>query len=59
MQLVLMFGMMLILPYHVCLYCYASTEVTSHLKRKLVPGNLESQASYALDHSVLPNNVRC
>jgi hypothetical protein len=32
-------------------------EVTSHLKTKLVPGNLESQASCALDHFSLPNNV--
>jgi hypothetical protein len=41
--------------------CIATTssEVTSHLKTKLVPGNLESQASCALDHSFLPNNVRC
>jgi hypothetical protein len=34
-----------------------SSEVTSHLKSKLVPGNLESKASYALDHFSLPNNV--
>jgi hypothetical protein len=34
-----------------------SSEVTSHLKTKLVPGNLESKASCALDHSSLPNNV--
>jgi hypothetical protein len=34
-----------------------SSEVTSHLKSKLVPGNLESKASCALDHSFLPNNV--
>jgi hypothetical protein len=27
-----------------------SREVTSHLKTKLVPGNLESKASCALDH---------
>jgi hypothetical protein len=24
-----------------------------------VPGNLKSNASYALDHSSLPNNVPC
>jgi hypothetical protein len=35
----------------------ASSEVTSHLKSKLVLGNLESKASYALDHFSLPNNV--
>jgi hypothetical protein len=34
-----------------------SSEVTSHLKSRLVPGNLESKASCALDHSSLPNNV--
>jgi hypothetical protein len=34
-----------------------SSEVTSHLKTKLVPGNLESQASCAIDRSSLPNNV--
>jgi hypothetical protein len=34
-----------------------SSEVTSHLNTKLVPGNLESKASCALDHSSLPNNV--
>jgi hypothetical protein len=34
------------------LVCMAtiSSEVTSHLKSKLVPGNLESQASCALDN---------
>jgi hypothetical protein len=35
----------------------SSSEVTSHLKTKLVHGNLESKASCALDHSSLPNNV--
>jgi hypothetical protein len=34
-----------------------SSEVTSHLKTKLVLGNLESKASCALDHFSLPNNV--
>jgi hypothetical protein len=34
-----------------------SSEVMSHLKSKSVPGNLESQASCALDHFYLPNNV--
>jgi hypothetical protein len=34
-----------------------SSEVTSHLKTKLVPGNLEFKASCALDHTFLPNNV--
>jgi hypothetical protein len=33
------------------------SEVTSHLKTKLVPRNLESKASCALDHFFLPNNV--
>jgi hypothetical protein len=36
-----------------------SSELTSHLKSKLVPGNLKSKASCAIDHSFLPNNVRC
>jgi hypothetical protein len=34
-----------------------SSEVTSHLKTKLVPENLECKASCALDHFSLPNNV--
>jgi hypothetical protein len=39
--------------------CVATTssEVTSHLKIKLVPRNLGSKASCALDHFSLPNNV--
>jgi hypothetical protein len=35
----------------------SSSEVTRHLKTKLVPGNLESRASCALDHFSLPNNI--
>jgi hypothetical protein len=35
----------------------SSSEVTSHLKTKLVPSNLESKVSCALDHLSLPNNV--
>jgi hypothetical protein len=34
-----------------------SSEVTSHLKTKLVPMNLKSKASCVLDHFYLPNNV--
>jgi hypothetical protein len=34
-----------------------SSEVTSHLKTRLVSRNLESKASYAFDHFSLPNNV--
>jgi hypothetical protein len=34
-----------------------SSEVTRILKTKLVPRNLESKASCALDHFSLPNNV--
>jgi hypothetical protein len=34
-----------------------SIEVTSHLKTKLVPGNLESKASCALVHYSVANNV--
>jgi hypothetical protein len=39
--------------------CIATTsgEVMSHLKNKLVPRNLESQANCALDHFSLNNNV--
>jgi hypothetical protein len=39
--------------------CIATTsnEVTSHLKNKLVLGNLKSKASCVLDHFFLPNNV--
>jgi hypothetical protein len=35
----------------------SSSEVTSHLKTKLVLGNLESKASCVLVHFYLPNNV--
>jgi hypothetical protein len=58
MQFVLMFGVMLIFVYTMSI-CIAtiSSEVASHLKYKLVPGNLKSKASCALDHSFLPNNV--
>jgi hypothetical protein len=35
----------------------SSSEVTSHVKTKLVPRNLESKANCDLDHSSLPNNV--
>jgi hypothetical protein len=53
-----MFGVMLIFAYamFVCV-ATSSSEVTSHLKSKLVLGNLESKASCALHHSSLPNNV--
>jgi hypothetical protein len=34
-----------------------NSEVMSHLKTKLVPRNLKSNASCALDHFSLPNNV--
>jgi hypothetical protein len=34
-----------------------SSKVMRHLKSKLVPRNLESKASCALDHFSLPNNV--
>jgi hypothetical protein len=54
-----MFGGMLINFAYTMFVCIAmsSSEVTSHLKTKLVPGNLESKASCALDHFSLPNNV--
>jgi hypothetical protein len=58
MQFVLIFDEMLIFSYtmFVCI-ATISNEVTSHLKTKLVPGNLESKASCVLDHFSLPNNV--
>jgi hypothetical protein len=56
-----MFGVLLFLCDPCLFVCIAtsSSEITSHLKTKLVPGNLESKTSCALDHSFLPNNVRC
>jgi hypothetical protein len=58
MQFVLMFGVMVILPIP-CLFVLLqlAARVTRILKTKLVPGNLKSQASCALDHFSLPNNV--
>jgi hypothetical protein len=35
----------------------SSSEFTSHSKTKLVPGDLKSKASCALDHFSLSNNV--
>jgi hypothetical protein len=35
----------------------SSSEVMRHLKTKLVPENLESKESCALDHFSLPNNI--
>jgi hypothetical protein len=54
-----MFGALLFLctPYIFVCITTSIREVTCHLKTKLVPRNLESKASYALDHSSLPNNV--
>jgi hypothetical protein len=54
-----MFGVLLSLCDPCMFVCIATTssEVTSHLKTKLVPGNLKSKASCALDHSSLHNNV--
>jgi hypothetical protein len=40
----------------VCIAMFSS-EVKSHLKSKLVPRNLKSQARCALDHFFLPNHV--
>jgi hypothetical protein len=58
MKFVLMFGVMIILPIP-CLFVSQRlvARVTRILKTKLVPGNIESQASCALDHFSLPNNV--
>jgi hypothetical protein len=59
MQFVLMIGVMLIL--HVpCLFELLRIEVRSReSKGHPCAWNLEPQASCALDHSFLPNNVRC
>jgi hypothetical protein len=57
MHLVLMFGVMLFFPVP-CLFVWLRIAVRSR-ESEDHPGtwNLESQASYALDHSFLPNNV--
>jgi hypothetical protein len=54
-----MLGVMLISPIP-CLFVLLRIAVRSR-ESKDHPGtrNLESQASCALDHSFLPNNVRC
>jgi hypothetical protein len=53
-----MFGVMLILPLPCLLVLPTiSSEVTSPLKTKLVPGNLKSKASCALDPFSKPNSV--
>jgi hypothetical protein len=59
MQFVLMFGVMLILSIP-CLFVLLRIAVRSW-ESEDHPGarNLKSQASCALDHSFLPNNVRC
>jgi hypothetical protein len=56
---VLMFGVLLFLCTSCLCVCSAtcSSEVMRILKTKLVPRNLESWASCALDHFSLPNNV--
>jgi predicted secreted protein len=59
MQFVLMFGVMLIL--HIpCLFVLLRIAVRSQESEDHPrTWNLEAQASCALDHSFLPNNVRC
>jgi hypothetical protein len=59
MQFVLIFGVMLIFPIP-CLFVLLRIAVRSR-ESEDHPGtwNLESQASCALDHSFLHNNVRC
>jgi hypothetical protein len=54
-----MFGVMLILPIP-CLFVLLRIAVRSR-ESEDHPGtwNLESEASCALDHSFLPNNVHC
>jgi hypothetical protein len=56
---VLMFGVLQFLCDPCLFVCIAtsSSEVTSHLKTKLVPRDLESKANYALNHFSIPNNV--
>jgi hypothetical protein len=59
MQFVLMFDVMLIFPIS-CLFVWLRIAVRSQESQDhLGTGNLESKASCALDHSFLPNNVRC
>jgi hypothetical protein len=55
---VLMFGVLLFL-FDPRLFVCIATNSSEHenLKTKLVPGNLKSKASCALDHSNLPNTV--
>ena len=58
MQFVLMFGVILILPIP-CLFVLLRIAVRSRESEDHAgTWNLESQASYAIDHSFLPNNVR-
>jgi hypothetical protein len=58
MQFILMFGVMLILPIpYLFVLLRIAARFTSHLKTKLVHGNLVSKESCALDHSSLTNNV--
>jgi hypothetical protein len=54
-----MFGVLLFLCDPCLFVCIATTSsaITSHLKTKLVPGNLESKASCALVHYSVANNV--
>jgi hypothetical protein len=59
MQFVLMFGVMLILPMP-CLFVLLRIAVRfENLEDHPGNWNLESQTSCSLDHSFLPNNVRC
>jgi hypothetical protein len=59
MQFVLMLGVMLILPIS-CLFVLQRISVRSRESEDHPSTwNLESQASCALDHSFLPNTVRC
>jgi hypothetical protein len=59
MQIMLMFSVMLILPIP-CLFVLLRIAVRSRESEDhLGTQNLESQASCALDHSFLSNNVRC
>jgi hypothetical protein len=57
MQFVLMFGVMLIFPIH-CLFLFLRlAQGYESPKEQVGTWNLKSQASCALDHFFLPNNV--
>jgi hypothetical protein len=60
MQIVLMFGVMLILLLYCCLYRYEwkskSLRNPKHIRCKILSRS-SLKASYVIDHILLPNNV--